>query len=147
MGLLESLRRNEMMQVKNISLKLLIICFMVGFGLFFGVDVAQKRLSNSTTTAVQIATPKPTLSPANGESAAITAQDTVVTGPMTAATARRHAQSVQVKDQGAAQAPPPVIVLQDSFVNRLSNQIGDLFRHTASFLLHAVVAFFKLILG
>jgi hypothetical protein len=49
-----------MIQVKNISTKLLIICFMLGFGLFFGVDVAQKKLSNSTTTAIHIvATPTP----------------------------------------------------------------------------------------
>jgi hypothetical protein len=130
--------------VKKISLKLLIICFMVGFGLFFGVDVAQKRLSDSTTSAIHSATPKPASSPQNGGRDAIT---TVVTGPMTAATARRHAQQAQMKEQTAAQAEPPVIVLQDSFVNRLSNNIGDLFRHLASFLLHAVVAFFKLILG
>jgi hypothetical protein len=136
-----------MIHVKNISMKLLIICFMIGFGLFFGVDIAQKRLSNSTTTAIHNATPKPVSSPQNGEGDAITAHDTVVTGPMTAATARRHAQAVQIKEQTAAQAAPPVIVLQDSFVNRLSNTIGDLFRHLASFLLHAVVAFFKMILS
>jgi hypothetical protein len=45
------------------------------------------------------------------------------------------------------QIDQPAIVLQDSFVNRLSNQIGDIFRRIASVLLHVVVAFFKFVLG
>jgi hypothetical protein len=127
--------------VKKITLKLLIVCFMVGFGLFFGMDIAHKRLSNSTTTTTHSVTPEPTASTTKGE----VGQD-VSLGPMTASTARRQAQAAQIKEQ-AAQAEQPLIVLQDSFVNRLSNAIGDFFRHLASFLLNAVVAIFKLILG
>jgi hypothetical protein len=138
------LRRNEMAQVKNISLKLLIVCFMVGFGLFFGMDIAHKRLSNpTTTTSTQNVSPEPTASPTKGK----LGQETTM-GPMTAASARRLVQAARLKEQDTAQVEqPPLIVLQDSFVNRLSNAIGDFFRHLASFLLHAVVAFFKLILG
>jgi hypothetical protein len=144
MGMQESLRRNEMARVKNISLKLLIVCFMVGFGLFFGMDIANKRLSNSTATSTHSVSPGPTASPAKGK-----VGQEASTGPMTAATARRQSQAAQLKEQAqaAAQAEQPLIVLQDSFVNRLSNAIGNFFRHLASFLLHAVVAFFKLILG
>ncbi|QGQ95699.1 hypothetical protein EHS13_12805 [Paenibacillus psychroresistens] len=132
-----------MKQVKNITLKLLVICFMVGFGLFFGMDIAHKRLSSSTTATTQNITPKP-------KATAIPSKDKVEEsaslGPMTAATARRQAQSEQLKEQ-AVQDDQPSIVLKDSFVNRLTNAIGDFFRHLASFLLHAVVAFFKFILG
>jgi hypothetical protein len=137
------LRRNEMTLVKNLSLKLLVICFMVGFGLFFGMDIAHKRLSNSTTTSTHNITPKPktTPSPTKGK-----VEDNASSGPMTAATARRQALADQLKEQ-AIEDEQPSIVLQDSFVNRLTNAIGDFFRHLASFLLHAVVAFFKLILG
>jgi hypothetical protein len=131
-----------MAQVKNISLKLLIVCFMVGFGLFFGMDIAHKRLSNSTTTSTHSVSPEPTASPTKGK----VGQEATM-GPMTAATARRQAQAASLKEQDTAQLDQPLIVLQDSFVNRLSNAIGNFFRHLASFLLHAVVAFFKLILG
>jgi hypothetical protein len=134
-----------MARVKNISLKLLIVCFMVGFGLFFGMDIAHKRFSNSTATSIHsVSSPEPTASPAKEK----VGQDDSLS-PMTAATARRQAQAAQLKEQAqtAAQAEQLSIVLQDSFVNRLSNAIGNFFRHLASFLLHAVVAFFKLILG
>jgi hypothetical protein len=137
------LHRNEMKHLKNMSLKLLVICFMVGFGLFFGMDIAHKRLSSSTTTITHNITPKPkaTVIPPKEK-----VEETAALGPMTAATARRQAQAQQLKEQ-AVQDDQPSIVLKDSFVNRLSNAIGDFFRHLASFLLHAVVAFFKFILG
>jgi hypothetical protein len=142
MGLKQSLRRNEMVYVKNISLKLLIVCFMVGFGLFFGMDIAHKRLSNTTTISTHSVSPAPTASPTKGK----LGQDATI-GPMTAATARSLSQAARLKEQETAQDEQPLIVLQDSFVNRLSNAIGNFFRHLASFLLHTVVAFFKLILG
>ncbi|MEX2461770.1 MAG: hypothetical protein WD469_10840 [Paenibacillaceae bacterium] len=132
--------------MRNISVKLLVVCFMIGFGLFFGMDIVHKRLSNSTTTFIQRETPTPTVSPAKGK----VGQEIAVVSPMTAATARRQAQAAQIKEkteQATDRAGQPVIVLRDSFVNRLSNAIGDFFRHLASFLLHAIVAFFKLILG
>jgi hypothetical protein len=137
------LRRNEMTCVKNISLKLLVICFMLGFGLFFGMDITHKRFSTSPTTSTQNRThaPAATATPANGK-----VEENTSLGPMTAATARRQAQAIQLKEQ-TVQDEQPSIVLQESFVNRLSNAIGNFFRHLASFLLHAVVAFFKLILG
>jgi hypothetical protein len=129
------LPRNEMTQLKNISLKLLIICFMVGFGLFFGLDVAHKRIPALKTASIQNVSP-----PAIKQEA--------VLGPMTAATARRQAETAQLQSKQTTGAiDQPVIVLEDSFVNRLSNKIGDIFRRIASVLLHVVVAFFKFILG
>lgn len=131
--------------MKNMSIKLLIVCFMVGFGLFFGMDIVHKRLSNPTTSMKREA-PVPASSPSKDK----LGQDTTAIGPMTAATARRQAQAAQMKEQQeqtAQQGMQPLIVLQDSFVNRLSNALGDFFRHLASFFIHAIVAFFKLILG
>jgi hypothetical protein len=135
-----------MRRLKKISLKLLIICFMVGFGLFFGLDIAHNRIPSLKTTAVQSVSPTAAPQKELGVKD-IAVQEGVDLGPMTAATARQ-AQAAQVKLQTTVQREEqPVIVLQDSFVNRLSNKIGDLFRHLASALLHFIVGFFKMILG
>jgi hypothetical protein len=136
-----------MRHLKNISLKLLIICFMVGFGLFFGLDVAHNRLPGLKTPAAQSVSP--TAAPLKELGVKVAAvQEGADLGPMTAATARRQAQEAQVKLQTTVQGETqPVIVLQDSFVNRLSNKLGDLFRGLASALLHMIVGFFKMILG
>lgn len=126
--------------MKNITLKLLIICFMIGFGLFFGMDIAHKRMQDSTVNTVSRAGAKPTATPSITEPVSTLA-------PMTAATARRQAQAVRLQQGAAVQSEEPLIILEDSFVNRLSNAIGEFFRHLATFLVHAVVAFFKFILG
>jgi hypothetical protein len=141
------LSRNEWTPMINISFKLLIICFMVGFGLFFGLDVAHKRIPGLQTVPVHntLATPVPQveINPAStGE------QGSGVIGPMTAATARRQAETAQLQAQQTTQTvDQPTIVLQDSFINSLTNHIGDIFRRLASVLLHVVVAFFKFLLG
>ena len=140
------MRRNEMTLVKNMSVKLLVVCFMVGLGLFFGMDIVHNRLSNPTTKSTEQVTPAPTAVPSKDK----VGQDTTAVGPMTAATARRQAQAAQMKEQQgrtAEQVSQPLIVLQDSFVNRLSNALGNFFRHLASFFIHGIVAFLKLILG
>jgi hypothetical protein len=142
------LPRNEMTLVKNMSVKLLVICFMLGFGLFFGMDIVHKRTSDSAATSIQRETPAPTSAPVKDK----VEPNTTVIGPMTAANARIQAQAAQMKQQAqqgqtTQQGTQPLIVLEDSFVNRLSNALGDFFRHLASFFIHAIVAFFKLILG
>jgi hypothetical protein len=138
--------RNEMSVLKNISFKLLIICFMVGFGLFFALDVAHKKIPALNTASNQNIIPTAVPRNEQGSSSAIK-QDGVL-GPMTAATARRQTATAQLRSkQPTGVIDQPVIVLQDSFVNRLSNKIGDIFRRIASVLLHVVVGFFKFILG
>jgi hypothetical protein len=120
---------------------------MVGFGLFFGLDVAHNRLPGLKTAAVQSVSPTAAPHKELGVKDAA-AQVGVDLGPMTAATARSQAQAAQLKLQTTVQGEEqPVIVLQDSLVNRLSNKIGDMFRHLASALLHIIVGFFKVILG
>jgi hypothetical protein len=134
-----------MTHVKNISFKLLIICFMIGFGLFFGLDVAHKRIPGMQTASIQNVLPA--ASPRNGLGPASAIKQEEIIGPMTAATARRQAETAQLQSKQTTPIDQPGIVLQDSFVNRLSNTIGDIFRGIASVLLHAVVAFFKFLLG
>jgi hypothetical protein len=114
--------------------------------LFFGMDIVHKRTSDSATTSIQHETPAPASAQIKDE----VEPNTTAIGPMTAATARRQAQAAQIKEQQeqtTQQGTQPLIVLEDSFVNRLSNALGDFFRHLASFFIHAIVAFFKLILG
>jgi hypothetical protein len=140
------LPRNEMRHLKNISFKLLIICFMVGFGLFFGLDVAHKRIPALKTASIQNVLT--TASPRNEVDPVSEIKQEDILGTMTAATARRQAEMAQLQSKQTTQAiVQPAIVLQDSFVNRLTNKIGDILRGIASVLLHVVVAFFKFILG
>jgi hypothetical protein len=135
--------------LKIISLKLLIICFMIGFGIFFAMDVANNGLSKPTITEPQNTEmhPTPTVKP-KAVKTAIEQANTTDLGPMTAATARQKAAEAQIKQAAAAvQEAQPVITLQDSFVNRLTNKIGDVLRRLATAMIDTIVTIFKLILG
>jgi hypothetical protein len=140
----------RVIQLKIISLKLLFICFMIGFGIFFAMDVANNGFSKPTITDPQDTDmqPSPTVKPKTLKTA-IEQENTSDLGPVTAATARLKAAEAQRKQAAAAQdeQPAPTIVVQDSFVNRLTNKIGDVLRHLATAMIDTIVTLFKIILG
>jgi flagellar basal body-associated protein FliL len=143
--------------LKIISLKLLIICFMIGFGIFFAMDIVNKGGSKQTAAETSSADVQST--PVVGPHAvnlAPTQKPKVVKttaaqgsnlGPMTAATAREKAAEAQLKQASTEQEEQPVITLQDSFVNRITNKIGDVLRRLATAIIDTIVTLFKMILG
>ncbi|MDB5056214.1 MAG: hypothetical protein JWM44_4264 [Bacilli bacterium] len=135
--------------MKNITLKMLIISFMIGFGIFFGFDIATRGNAHNEVSAVNVST-----NTAQNESPVnLVSEPSATIKPMTAATARQQAIIAQAamiaKEQAKLkqQQAEPDLVLRDSFLNRLSNKIGDVLRRLGSGILHAIVGLFKLILG
>ena len=155
------------------TFRMLIICFALGFGLFFALDVAtngmDKTVNGAKDSVSETANPSPVgdaaTQGASGQAAGQRTQPSSstdsTTEPMTAANARLQAAIAQVKQLEAEQAkeveqsqlkqnttqPAPMPIPEDSFVNRLSNKIGDVLRRMALGVIHLFVALFKLVLG
>jgi hypothetical protein len=122
---------------------------MIGFGIFFAMDVANNGLSKPTITEPQNTEihPTATVNP-KAVKTAIEQANTADLGSMTAATARLKAAEAQIKQAAApVQEVQPVITLQDSFVNRITNKIGDILRRLATAIIDTIVTLFKMILG
>lgn len=146
--------------MRNFSFKMIVICFVVGFGLFFALDVATngagKSSMNDTSSVSAFSA-----SSVGDDSAASTAE------PMNAANARLQAALALVKQLEDEQAkakqqtiakqqvqstqstnqPNPIPAPQNSFINRLSNKIGDVMQRMAAGVIHVLVALFRLVLG
>lgn len=121
--------------MKAVSGKWLLILFVIGFGIFFGLDAASRGI-------MRIQGPLPAASP---QAASAPAQGT---GPLSPASRPTPAPSPQVKAkavQGKAQPQQPVMAVEESSVNHLSNKIGDVLRRGAILIMGFVVSLFDAI--
>lgn len=122
--------------MKAVPGKVLLILFVIGFGIFFGLDTASRGIGR-----IQGPVPAPgstaQTSPANG------------TGPLSPAARPTPAPTPQVKAvQGKAQPQQqqqPVMTVEESFVNHLSNKIGDALRRGAILVIGFLVSIFDAI--
>lgn len=127
--------------------RVLLTIFVLGFCLFFGIDLVSR--SSAVPAAEQpAATLKPAASApaktasANGRQALPAAAKA---SPQTASGAKNGAVPAGAKSADAAdqeQAAPRVKV-KESFMNHLSNRLGDALHHLAKGLMSLVVSIFN----
>lgn len=139
--------------------RLLLTLFLLAFAVFFGLDLATQGMERVQGPADQVGKPaavahQPEAKPAGTAAGTKTASAQAAAGgpaasgaakattapsaaPKTAATAQQAA-----KAQAAAPAGPPKIEVKESFLNHLSNRIGDALHHGARALIGAVVSVF-----
>ncbi|MBO9609672.1 MAG: hypothetical protein J7639_27195 [Paenibacillaceae bacterium] len=130
-------------------LKLVLFGFALGFGVFYGLEVATNGMqaihSPSGTPATQEASVKPTASPAARGS-----QETLAPGgkALNAATARQlAAESAAASRSAAAQSAATGADGGGTALGSLFSAIGKLLQSLATFVLQAIAALFDSLLG
>lgn len=143
--------------------KIALLAGIVGFGIFLGIDATSKgveRVQGYGPETVRPAAQAPAAGTAavagaksqtGGAAAGAQAAQAAVPGKLGPASrpgqiGQPAAAKVQAKPSSALAAPPNDAI-RESFINRLSNKIGDALRIGAKLLLKSVVSLFDAIVG
>jgi hypothetical protein len=151
--------------------KLFLTLFLLGFAVFFGLDLAtsgmervqgpventgkpaavahQPEVRTSTTGAAKTAAAAGTAKNAAGATAgsAASGQSGTASKQQTTAAGSKKQKGSAAPSTAAAGQSPPKIEVKESFLNHLSNRIGDALHRTVKALMSIVVSFFNSIIS
>lgn len=119
--------------------RLLLFLFFLGFAVFFGLDLARSGLERVQGPLEQAGRPVLAAAPVvntNGKAAAVAPVKSTATNTVKAETAAKE----------DSKAEEPKIEKKESFLNHLTNRIGDALRLAARGLMDLIVSAFRAII-
>ncbi|WP_438446197.1 hypothetical protein [Gorillibacterium sp. sgz5001074] len=137
--------------------RLLLTIFLLAFAVFFGLDLATRGMERVQGPAEQVGKPavvahQPETRPAAvkpaaaSPSAAAGTAGSGTTGKTASAGAGaasgQKVQAASAQPGAKSQAEPPKIEVKESFLNHLSNRVGDALHHIAKAIMGMIVSLF-----
>lgn len=134
--------------------RLLLTVLVLGFAIFFGLDLATHGMERVQGPSDQVGKPAAVAHQPSGTAAGVktssgtaAAAGTVKAGAAASNPSKQPAAAQQGAKTQAAQAASgqPKIEVKESFLNHLSNRIGDALHHGAKAIIGLIVALFDAI--
>lgn len=129
--------------------RLMVTVLVLGFAVFFGLDLATKGMERVQGPVEEVGRPAVVAHQPEGKTAAAggnTVRSTAPSGTKVSSAqtgaASGQAQTGKAASKATVKDTPPQVTVKESFLNHLSNRIGDALHQLAKGIIGAVVSIF-----